>query len=175
MYLFSKLYVQSKVKLGDKDISFNIFSFCKFIQVHLSKQETILCKICKDSTFWISTVRIMSQKTKIICGAGVLVAILIVTISVVVISTSNNSPTNAQSHDQANKQTFSKDGPQVHCDKFDLKKISNMTKTPKIIIIGKKNSEISYKLYLNALSYCLEICSLVLKKRKEKKLYKFVQ
>ena len=80
----------------------------------------------------------MSQKTKIICGAGVLVAILIVTISVVVISTSNNSPTNAQSPDQANKQTFSKDSPQVHCDEFDIKKISNMTKTPKIIIIGKK-------------------------------------
>ena len=80
----------------------------------------------------------MSQKTKIICGAGVLLVILIVTISVVVISTSKNNPTNAQSPDQANKQTFSKDSPQVHCDEFDLKKISNMTKTPKIIIIGKK-------------------------------------
>ena len=80
----------------------------------------------------------MSQKTKIICGAGVLVAILIVTLSVVVISTSNNSPTVDQSPDQANKQTFSIDGPQVHCDEFNLKKISNMTKTPKIIIIGKK-------------------------------------
>ena len=79
----------------------------------------------------------MSQKTKIICGAGVLVAILIVTISVVFISTSNNSPTNAQNPNQANKQTFSKDSPQVHCDEFVLKKISNMTKTPKIIIIGK--------------------------------------
>ena len=39
---------------------------------------------------------------------------------------------------QTNKQTFSKDSPQVHCDEFDLNKISNMTKTPKIIIIGKK-------------------------------------
>ena len=80
----------------------------------------------------------MSQKTKIICGAGILLVILIATISVVVISTSNNSPTNAQSPDQANKQTFSKDGPQVHCDEFDLEKISNVTKTPKIIIIGTK-------------------------------------
>ena len=55
----------------------------------------------------------MSQKTKIICGAGVLLVILIVTISVVVISNSNNSPTNAQSPDQANKQTTSKDSPHV--------------------------------------------------------------
>ena len=103
----------------------------------------------------------MSQKTKIICGAGVLLVILIVTISVVVISTSKTSPTNAQSPDQANKQTFSKDSPQVHCDEFDLKKISNMTKTTKIIIIGKKNSEISYRLYLNVTSYCLERCILL--------------
>ena len=90
----------------------------------------------------------MSQKTKIICGAGVLLVILIVTISVVVISTSNNSPTNAQSPDQANKQTTSNDSlqvfdktdhsdPTMHCDEFDLKKISNMTRNPKIIIIGK--------------------------------------
>ena len=102
----------------------------------------------------------MSQKTKIICGAGVLLVILIVTISVVVISTSNNSPMVDQSPDLANKQTFSIDGPQVHCDEFDLKKISNMTKTTKIIIIGKKNSEISYRLYLNVTSYCLERCIL---------------
>ena len=102
----------------------------------------------------------MSQKTKIICGAGVLLVILIVTISVVVISTSNNSPTVDQSPDQANKQTFSIDGPQVHCDEFDLKKISNMTETPKIIIIGKKNSEISNRLYLNVTSYCLKRCIL---------------
>ena len=90
----------------------------------------------------------MSQKNKIICGAGVLAAILIVTLSVVVISTSNKSPTVDQSPDQANKQTFSIDGPQVHCDEFDLKKISNMTKKPKIIIIGKNNSEISYRLII---------------------------
>jgi hypothetical protein len=83
----------------------------------------------------------MSQKTKIICGAGVLLVILIVTISVVVIST-------AQSPDQANNQTTSNDSlqvfdktdhsdPTMHCDEFDLKKISNMTRNPKIIIIGK--------------------------------------
>ena len=95
-------------------------------------------KICKDSTFRISGIRVMSQKTKIICGAGVLLVILIVTISVVVISTSDDSQTNAQSPDQANKQT-------MDCNEFDLKKISKMKETPKIIIIGKIHSpEILY-------------------------------
>ena len=71
--------------------------------------------------------------------------ILIVTVSVVV--------------DQAIKQT-------MHCD--DLKKISNMTETPKIIIIGKIVLKFHrYKLFLNFTSYWLERCSLVLSKRNE--------
>ena len=43
--------------------------------------------------------------------------------------------------------------PTMYCDEFDLKKISNMTETPKIIIIGKIVLKLTFKVYFSLIIF----------------------